>query len=88
MAQAGWPSRQITLVVPFAAGGAVDIVGRALAQALDASSVPPGPVLAGVYGAELITLPGTGHTPMIERRGPMALAGVLQWIDRRVLALG
>jgi tripartite-type tricarboxylate transporter receptor subunit TctC len=29
-----WPSRSITLVVPFAAGGPTDIVGRIVAQAL------------------------------------------------------
>jgi pimeloyl-ACP methyl ester carboxylesterase len=57
-----------------------------MAGARDAS-VPPGEVLARAYGAELITLPGTGHTPMIEREGPVALARLVDWIERRVLAL-
>lgn len=34
LAQAPFPSRQITLVVPFAAGGVTDIVGRIIAQHL------------------------------------------------------
>ena len=33
-AQQAWPSRAITLVVPFAAGGATDILGRLLGQNL------------------------------------------------------
>lgn len=33
-APARWPSRPVTLVVPYAAGGGTDIVGRAMAQRL------------------------------------------------------
>ena len=31
-AQAGWPERQVQLIVPFPAGGAVDVVARAFAE--------------------------------------------------------
>src|SRR5258708_5903064 len=31
-----WPTKPLTLVVPFAAGGTIDLVGRPLAQALAA----------------------------------------------------
>jgi len=34
MAQPGWPTRPVTLVVPYAAGGPADAVGRSLAPAL------------------------------------------------------
>jgi tripartite-type tricarboxylate transporter receptor subunit TctC len=33
-AQAGWPERNITLIVPFAPGGATDMIGRMVAEAL------------------------------------------------------
>jgi tripartite-type tricarboxylate transporter receptor subunit TctC len=33
-AQEGWPARPLTMVVPFAAGGPVDLLGRILAQYL------------------------------------------------------
>jgi len=34
LAQAGWPSKPITIVVPFAAGGTTDILARVIGQAL------------------------------------------------------
>lgn len=34
MAQADWPARPVTIVVPFPAGGAADVVGRLLAERL------------------------------------------------------
>jgi tripartite-type tricarboxylate transporter receptor subunit TctC len=40
-AQAGFPSRPITLIVPFAPGGIADITARAVAQAMAASLKQP-----------------------------------------------
>src|SRR5258708_7157183 len=34
LVQAAWPDRQITLVVPFPAGGGTDVVGRIIAKEL------------------------------------------------------
>src|SRR4030081_4089253 len=35
-AQEEWPQRQVTIVVPFSAGGSADLLGRLLAQHLQA----------------------------------------------------
>jgi tripartite-type tricarboxylate transporter receptor subunit TctC len=36
LAQDAWPSRQVTLIVPFSAGGSADLIARLLAQHLQA----------------------------------------------------
>ena len=33
-AAAGWPTRPVALIIPFPAGGAMDLLGRAVAQDL------------------------------------------------------
>ena len=40
-AQEGWPSRPLTMVVPFAAGGPVDLLGRIVGQYLGAQLGTP-----------------------------------------------
>jgi tripartite-type tricarboxylate transporter receptor subunit TctC len=40
-AQANWPSRPISLVIPFAAGGPTDVVGRAIAASMTKSTGSP-----------------------------------------------
>ena len=41
-ARENWPQRQVTIVVPFAAGGSADLLARILAQHMQASyGVPP-----------------------------------------------
>ena len=40
-ARAAWPDRPIRLIVPFAAGGGVDLTGRVLAEAMEASLGQP-----------------------------------------------
>jgi tripartite-type tricarboxylate transporter receptor subunit TctC len=49
-AQEGWPSRPLTMVVPFAAGGPVDLLGRILAQYLGGALGKP-VVVENVAGA-------------------------------------
>lgn len=40
-AQAAWPSKPISLIIPFAAGGPTDVVGRALAASMTKSTGNP-----------------------------------------------
>lgn len=63
-----WPARPLTLIVPFAAGGPTDIVGRILAQAL-AEDLGQQVVVdnragaAGLIGiGQLAKAPADGHT--------------------------
>jgi tripartite-type tricarboxylate transporter receptor subunit TctC len=78
-AQGAWPSRQITLVVPFAAGGAVDIVGRSLAQALSPRLGQPivvdnRPGAGANLGAALVARAAPdGYTLLLTSPGPMAI---------------
>jgi len=66
-----WPTRAIRMVVPFAAGGGADIVGRAVAQKL-AESLGQQVIVdnragaAGNIGTELVArAPGDGYTLLI-----------------------
>lgn len=58
-AQEGWPAKPLRLVVPFAAGGTSDILGRLLAERLQAALKQPVVVenragAGGVLGAEAV----------------------------------
>ena len=70
-AQSSWPERPIKLVVPFAAGGATDVLGRVLAQALGDKLGQPvvvenrpgaGPVVAAALVAKA---PADGYTLLL-----------------------
>ena len=75
----GYPSRSITLVVPYAAGGTGDIVARAitdrLGQALGQSVVVEN--RAGATGAigtrSVISAPPDGHTLLVGQTGEIAI---------------
>ena len=68
MAQAAWPSRPVRLIIPYAAGGGTDILGRALAEALRPHL--PHPIVVenraggnGVIGTEaMVRAEPDGHT--------------------------
>lgn len=78
-AQSGYPSRQILLVVPFAAGGTGDIVGRMLAErltvALGQSVVVEN--RAGASGSigtrSVASAPPDGHTLLVGQTGEIAI---------------
>jgi len=58
-----WPSQPIRLIVPYAAGGAVDLLGRALAEML-------GPRLGQSIVVENLTGGGTTVAAIAARRAP------------------
>jgi tripartite-type tricarboxylate transporter receptor subunit TctC len=67
-AQAAWPERQVTLIVPFAAGGITDILARLTASRLQEELKRPFIVenavgAAGILAAErVLKAPSDGHT--------------------------
>ena len=68
IAQAAWPERPVTLVVPFTAGGITDLLARALAERLQAALKQPFlvedlPGGAGVVAADhVLRAPADGYT--------------------------
>ena len=67
----GFPSKPVRLVVPFAAGGAIDTIARTLSQPLNRSFgqsvvVDNRPSTTGVVGAEVVArAPADGHTLLL-----------------------
>ena len=70
-AQSTWPDRQIRLIVPFAPGGASDILGRLIAKELAASVKQPvvvenKPGAGGTIGADFVAKsPPDGYTLLL-----------------------
>src|SRR3981081_799404 len=70
-AQDAWPQRQVTIVVPFAAGGSADLIGRILQQHLPAKTGAPIVVenksgAGGSIGAGFVAkAPADGYTLLI-----------------------
>src|SRR6266700_3899496 len=70
-AQPRWPQRQVTIVVPFAAGGSADLLARILQQRLQAESGIPVVVenksgAGGSIGAGFVAkAPADGHTLLL-----------------------
>src|ERR1700739_4627406 len=68
MAQAAWPERTVTLVVPFTAGGITDVLARSIAERLQAALKQPFivenlPGGAGIVAADhVLRAPPDGYT--------------------------
>ena len=60
-AEAGWPNRPITLIVPFAAGGGIDISARMQAQAIG-EILGVSVVVENIGGGGGMTAGGAGRT--------------------------
>src|SRR5271163_3073376 len=67
-AQAAWPGRPVTVIVPFTAGGITDVLARLMAQRLQDALKQPfivenAPGAAGVIAAErVLRAPPDGYT--------------------------
>jgi tripartite-type tricarboxylate transporter receptor subunit TctC len=95
-AQAGFPTRPVTWVVPFAAGGITDTSARTLAQRMGQTLGRPvvvenRPGAGGTIGAEAVARGAPdGHTMLYGSQGPMASAPAmyptLRYDPRRDLA--
>jgi tripartite-type tricarboxylate transporter receptor subunit TctC len=83
VAQDAYPSRQITLIAPYAAGGSTDLVGRVLAEGLKARlnqsvTVDNKPGGNGVPGTrEVVKANPDGYTLLIGALGAQVLPAVM-----------
>ncbi|MEB0160935.1 tripartite tricarboxylate transporter substrate-binding protein, partial [Pseudomonas sp. AH2 (2023)] len=82
-AQPAWPSQPIRLIVPYAAGGAVDLLGRALAEML-APRLGQNLVVENITGAGTTVAaiaarraPADGHTILLATATTLAVAPAL-----------
>ncbi len=79
-AQGAFPSRPVTLVIPFAAGGVTDTSGRIVAQAMGRALGQPvvvenKPGAGGTIGTEqVVRATPDGYTMLYGTQGPMAAA--------------
>src|SRR5258707_11122335 len=69
---AEWPSKPVRLMVPFAAGGAADTIGRLYAEALGAAFGKPFYVENRVGGGGLLCTEAGGPAAS-QRRSPLGL---------------
>jgi tripartite-type tricarboxylate transporter receptor subunit TctC len=78
-ALAAYPDRPIHFVVPFAAGGNADVVGRVIADVVSGALKQPGvidnrPGAGGAVGAQFVArAKADGYTMMIASNGPMTV---------------
>jgi tripartite-type tricarboxylate transporter receptor subunit TctC len=81
--QDAWPNRQVTMVIPFLAGGSADIIGRAVAEHLSAALGQTVVVenrggAAGNVGAAIVAkAPADGYTLLLATTGPAATATLM-----------
>lgn len=84
LAQSAWPSRPITLVAPYSAGGDADLAARNLAAAAQKALGQPVVVVnrvgaSGVIGsASVVSAPPDGYTLLLARTGSQAILPAIQ----------
>jgi tripartite-type tricarboxylate transporter receptor subunit TctC len=75
-----FPSRPLRLIVPFAAGGAVDLIGRQIAQALTEQLGQPAivenkPGAGGLIALDYVaSAPADGYTLVVGGAGPLSIS--------------
>mgnify|MGYP003340395810 CR=1 FL=1 len=78
-----YPSKSVRIIVPFSAGGAPDVIGRVLAQALTEQTgqsfvVENRPGASGLIGSEAVAKsPADGYTLMVGSQTTLAVAPAL-----------
>ena len=76
----GYPSKPVKMIVPFAAGGAVDIVGRTMAQVLSAATGQPfivenRPGAGGLVAMDTVAKSAPdGYTLAVGGNGPLSMS--------------
>ncbi|HVR52886.1 MAG TPA: tripartite tricarboxylate transporter substrate binding protein [Pseudorhodoferax sp.] len=84
-----FPNRPIRLVVPFAAGGAVDLIGRQIAQALTEQLGRPAivenkPGVGGLIALGAVaSAPADGYTLAVGGAGPLSISPSLYQAQRK-----
>ena len=78
-AQDAWPSRTITLIVPYASGGYTDLVGRLTQRRTDPRSMALLASAAAVYGDSAYGRPPSGY---IETVAKLTVGDVKSFHDR------
>ncbi len=84
LAQQGWPTRPVKLIVPFPPGGTSDLTGRLTAQRLQETLGQPVIVenrtgAGGMIGTDAVAkAPPNGYTLLIAATGPYITAPLLQ----------
>jgi tripartite-type tricarboxylate transporter receptor subunit TctC len=82
-AQAAWPSRPVTIVSPYVAGGTTDILGRLLGAPLQEKLGQPfivdnRPGAGGNVGTDYVSkAKPDGYTIMVDSMGPIAISPTL-----------
>jgi tripartite-type tricarboxylate transporter receptor subunit TctC len=82
VAQSGWPSRPVKIIVPTGPGSSLDLIARALADKLAARwgqgvVVENKPGAGGLLGLDAVAKASDGHTLGVGFNGPIAFAPFL-----------
>lgn len=84
---AEWPTRRVTIIVPYAAGGLADLVARLCAQVLTEKFGQPflvenRPAAGGIVAAQYVAnAKPDGHTLLLGAPGPLLIVPMIQTVS-------